>query len=331
MKVGIIGTGSWGTALGQILADNEIDVLMWGRNLDEIVDIHKHHLNETYFPGVKLNPALDATTQFEDLLDADIILVAVPTGAVEDVVKNINDAIQKPVIIINVAKGLHPVTHELLADVIERVMDEDKLKGIVSLIGPSHAELVVEREITTINAVSNDESLAELIQQLFSNDYFRVYTNTDVIGSQIAAATKNIIAVASGALMGMEMGDNARAALMTRGLAEMTRLGVAMGGRPETFLGLCGVGDLIVTCTSIHSRNFQAGLQIGKEDSANHFIESNTRTVEGYFATKAIFELAKELKVSMPITEQIYEVLYMGQKPSIAITKLMQRELKAER
>lgn len=330
MKIGIVGSGSWGTALGQVLADNGHDVLIWGRKLDEVVDIHIYSQNEIYFPGVKLNEALDATNEISDLNDSDIILLAVPSSALEEVTGTLNSILSKETIFINVAKGLHPVTHELLMDVIERLVDPSKLKGVVSLIGPSHAEEVVLRELTTVNSVSKDLELAKMVQEIFSNEYFRVYTNTDVIGAQLGVAIKNIIAVASGVLAGLGMGDNARAALMTRGLAEMTRFGVAMGGLSETFLGLCGVGDLIVTCTSPHSRNFQAGFEIGQSNSARDFFEKNTKTVEGVFAAKIIYEMSIEKGVSMPITQKVYEVVYKGKEPKEAINELMQRELKSE-
>ncbi|QIK86114.1 NAD(P)-dependent glycerol-3-phosphate dehydrogenase [Erysipelothrix sp. HDW6B] len=330
MKIGIIGSGSWGTALGQVLADNQHEVLIWGRKLDEVVDIHLYSQNETYFPGIKLNESLDATQDFEEVVNADVVLLAVPTGAVEEVAKRLNETLTRPVTIINVAKGFHPETHELLIDVIERVVDAEKRLGVVSLIGPSHAEEVVLRDLTTINAVSLNQNAAELVQNLFSNDYFRVYTNNDVIGAQVGVAIKNIIAIASGCLQGLDYGDNARAALMTRGLAEMTRFGVALGGEAETFLGLCGVGDLIVTATSQHSRNFQAGFMIGKNNSAQAFFDTNDKTVEGVFAAKVVHNMAKSMNVSMPITEEVYKVVFEGKEPVTAIRELMQRDLKAE-
>lgn len=330
MKIGIIGSGSWGTALGQVLADNQHEVLIWGRKLDEVVDIHLYSQNETYFPGIKLNESLDATQDFEEVVNADVVLLAVPTGAVEEVAKRLNETLTRPVTIINVAKGFHPETHELLIDVIERVVDAEKRLGVVSLIGPSHAEEVVLRDLTTINAVSLNQDAAELVQNLFSNDYFRVYTNNDVIGAQVGVAIKNIIAIASGCLQGLDYGDNARAALMTRGLAEMTRFGVALGGEAETFLGLCGVGDLIVTATSQHSRNFQAGFMIGKNNSAQAFFDTNDKTVEGVFAAKVVHNMAKSMNVSMPITAEVYKVVFEGKEPVTAIRELMQRDLKAE-
>ena len=330
MKVGIIGTGSWGTALANVLADNGHDVLMWGRSDKEVTDIQVHHKNSLYFGGVRLNENLKATLEFEDLKGSEVYLLAVPTSAVEEVSLRLNDLIETPAIIINVAKGFHPVTHDLLSDVIAKSIDEAKRLGIVSLIGPSHAEEVVVGKLTTVNAVCADEDIALQIQKAFSNDYFRVYRNTDVIGCQIGVAIKNIIAVVSGAAAGLDLGDNARAALITRGLAEMTRYGLYYGARPETFIGLCGVGDLIVTCSSEHSRNFQAGYQIGQADSAVEFMKNITKTVEGVHATKAVYDVMSEIGIEMPLTTEAYKVLYEGKKPSSAIKDLMNRELKDE-
>lgn len=330
MRISVIGSGSWGTALAQVLADNHHDVMIWGRNPDEILDINENHRNHNYFGDTALNPSLKATADFETAALADIILLAVPTAAVEEVALRLNDTLNHPVIVINVAKGFHPVTHDLLSDVIEKSMSPDTLTSVVSLIGPSHAEEVVLRKLTTINSVSKDESAATLIQDLFSNQYFRVYRNLDTIGAQIGVAIKNVISLASGVAAGLDLGDNARAALITRGLAEIMRYGIVFGAKPETFLGLCGVGDLVVTCTSPHSRNFQAGYEIGKHNDASHFMATNTKTVEGIFATKAVYEVSVEKGIEMPITQQVYKVLYEGKIPSQAIKELMLRDLKSE-
>jgi len=269
MKIRILGTGSWGTALAQVAADNGNDVKMWGINETQVNDIEVNHRNSAFFE-TEVSKDVHASTDMQIIEDADIILAAVPTMALEEVLTKAAALIDHPVIIINVAKGFHPVTHERLSVVIEKIVPAEKRTAVVSLIGPSHAEEVILRQLTVINAVSTDEASAEKIQKIFSNDYFRVYRNTDVIGAETGVALKNVMAIASGILEGFGQGDNARAALMTRGLAEMTRYGLAQGGRPETFLGLDGVGDLIVTCTSQHSRNFMAGYQIGKDGSAEN-------------------------------------------------------------
>lgn len=329
MKIRILGSGSWGTALAQVLADNGQDVVIWGKNPDEIADLQLHR-NTRYFPDVLINPEIKATNEVSVLNEADILLLAVPTGAIEAVCHQINEVLDHPVLVINVAKGFHPQTHQRLSVVIRETLDTDKLTDVVSLIGPSHAEEVILRLLTSVNAVSENEESARRIQELFSNDYFRVYRNTDVIGAETGVAIKNIMALASGILTGLGEGDNARAALMTRGLAEMSRYGTAQGGRAETYLGLTGVGDLIVTCTSKHSRNFQAGYLIGEHDSADIFWKTNTKTVEGVKAAKVIYEESIKKHISMPITEQVYRVLYENEKPSRAIKLLMARELKSE-
>lgn len=329
MKIRILGTGSWGSALAQVLADNHQDVMMWGIDENEVNDIENNHHNLKYFEA-EINHDVHATRDISCVKDADVILVAVPTMAMESVLKQVTDLIAKKVIIINVAKGFHPETHERLSVVIKRFVPEEKREAVVSLIGPSHAEEVIIRMLTCVNAVSDNEEAAKKIQMMFSNDYFRVYRNTDVIGAEIGVAIKNIMAIASGILEGCGQGDNARAALMTRGLREMTRYGVAMGGKAETYLGLDGVGDLIVTCTSMHSRNFTAGLQIGKDGSAENFWKENKRTVEGVAACKVIYDEAHKLGIDMPITDEVYKVLYENKSPETAIKELMSRSLKPE-
>lgn len=329
MKIRVLGTGSWGSALAQTLADNGHDVVMWGISEEEVNDIENNHHNSRYFEA-EINHDVHATMDINCVKDADVILVAVPSGALESVFEKVCDLTEKKVIIINVAKGFHPETHELLSDVIKRLVPEEKREAVVSLIGPSHAEEVIIRKLTCLNAVSDNEEAAKKIQELFSNDYFRVYRNTDVIGAEIGVAIKNVMAIASGILEGIGQGDNARAALMTRGLAEMMRYGVALGGKAETYLGLDGVGDLIVTCTSMHSRNFTAGLQIGKDGSAENFWKENKRTVEGVAACKVVHEEAKKRGIEMPITDSVYAVLYENKSPEECITKLMKRSLKAE-
>lgn len=330
MKIGILGSGSWGTALAQVLTDNKHEVIIWGRDLDEIVDISRYHRNERFFPNQILNDTIQASLNFEDLLDAEILILAVPTLAIEDVCIKINEHFKHPVTIVNVAKGFHPINHKRLSLVIKDNINPHILKAIVSLIGPSHAEEVVIRLLTALNAVSDNEEASKLIQTIFSNSYFRVYRTTDVVGAEIGVAVKNVIALASGILSGLGYGDNARAALITRGLAEISRYGMFYGAKPETFLGLDGVGDLIVTCTSVHSRNFQAGLMIGQFDTAKIFWDTNEKTVEGINAAKVVYDEALKNKISMPITEQVYKVLYEGAKPSESIQILMARELKSE-
>lgn len=329
MKVVICGSGSWGTALAQVLVDNQVNTIIWGKDVEEVNDIQNNHRNSKYF-DVVLSDDIVATTDLSCVKDADIVLLATPSIAIESVCQQVSQLVEKKVIVINVAKGFHPISHKRLSEVIIQSMDPTKLLDVVSLIGPSHAEEVVLRLLTLVNAVCANESSAQIVQELFSNRYFRVYRNTDVLGSEIGVAVKNVMAIASGVLAGLKQGDNARAALITRGLAEMSRYGIALGGRPETYLGLTGVGDLIVTCTSPHSRNFQAGLQIGLANSAEQFLKDNKKTVEGIAATLIVHQEAEKLGISMPIVEQIYLVLYENKKPLDAISDLMSRSLKSE-
>ena len=330
MKISVLGSGSWGCALAQILVRNGHDVVVWGIDETEVNDINQNHQNSRYFKDVKLDERLKATTDMSLIAGSEALLLAVPSMAIDSVMEKAEKYCTEPFYVINVAKGFHPVTHERMSEVIKKAVSKDKLKDVVSLIGPSHAEEVVIGLMTCVNAVCENDASAKVIQETFSNDAFRVYRNTDVIGAEIGVALKNVMAIASGILTGLGQGDNARAALMTRGLAEIARYGVAMGGKAETYLGLDGVGDLIVTCTSYHSRNFTAGLEIGKANSAEEFLKNNKRTVEGVRCAKVVYEEALKHGISMPITDQVYKVLFEGKKPSIALSELMSRELKAE-
>ncbi len=330
MKIVVIGSGSWGTGLAQVLCDNGQDVIIYGNCESEINDINENHQNSRYFDDVALNPNLKATTDISVVQGSDIIVLSVPTIAIESVCKQIDEIVDKKTIIVNTSKGFHPETFERMSCVIRNNIREEHLSSVVSLIGPSHAEEVVLRLLTTICAVSLNEADAKVVQEVFSNEYLRIYTGTDEVGSEVGVAVKNAIALASGTLAGLGYGDNTRAALMTRGIAEMARLGVAMGGKFETFLGLTGIGDLIVTCTSKHSRNFQAGYEIGKANSAKVFWEHNTKTVEGVRTAKAVYELSKKLDVDMPIVSEIYKVLFEEKDPSVSAKELMTRELKPE-
>lgn len=330
MKTVIIGSGSWGTALAQVLADNKQDVTIWGRDIDEIVDISKYQQNRKFFPHVVLNPTIKATLDFDIVKEADIIVLSIPSNAIGDVCARLNETLIKPVIIVNTAKGFHPETHDRLSNTIRGSFTTGNCLAVVSLIGPSHAEEVVVRLLTAVCAVSIDEEAAKKVQSLFSNNYLRVYTQNDEIGAELGVALKNVIAVASGIISGLGYGDNTKAALITRGLTEMIRFGVALGGQFETFMGLAGIGDLIVTCTSEHSRNFQAGKLIGTHNSASYFWQNNTKTVEGVKACKVVYEIAQEKQISLPIIEEIYRVLYEDKEPKQSAKDLMTRALKEE-
>lgn len=330
MKTVVIGSGSWGTALAQVLADNKEEVIIYGIEKSEIDDINLNHENSKYFEGVELNPNLKATDDITVVKDADIVLLAVPTFAIEGICLQIDPYLKNNIIVVNVSKGFHPETSERMSEVIRRCISKEHLSSVVSLIGPSHAEEVVIRLLTTIDAVSLKEEDAQVIQRTFSNNYLRIYTGDDEIGSELGVAIKNVMAIASGVLSGLGYQDNTRAALITRGLQEMIRYGVFFGGKQQTFMGLTGIGDLIVTCTSIHSRNFEAGYQIGKENDVTNFLKYNKKTVEGVRTAKIVHKVAKENNIDMPICEEVYQILFEGKEPKTCANDLMLRELKKE-
>lgn len=330
MKTVVIGSGSWGTALAQVLADNKEEVIIYGIEKSEIDDINLNHENSKYFEGVELNPNLKATDDITVVKDADIVLLAVPTFAIEGICLQIDPYLKNNIIVVNVSKGFHPETSERMSEVIRRCISKEHLSSVVSLIGPSHAEEVVIRLLTTIDAVSLKEEDAQVIQRTFSNNYLRIYTGDDEIGSELGVAIKNVMAIASGILSGLGYHDNTRAALITRGLQEMIRYGVFFGGKQQTFMGLTGIGDLIVTCTSIHSRNFEAGYQIGKENDVTNFLKYNKKTVEGVRTAKIVHKVAKENNIDMPICEEVYQILFEGKEPKTCANDLMLRELKKE-
>ncbi|MBQ7223450.1 MAG: NAD(P)-dependent glycerol-3-phosphate dehydrogenase [Erysipelotrichaceae bacterium] len=329
MKALIVGSGSWGLAVGKVLCDNGHQVTVYARNPNTVREINYNHTNNKYFDNVILPREMVAVNELKDIDSYDFVVMATPSNVSVEVGKQIAELIDKKIIIVNLAKGFNPENHGLLSEEFKKVFG-DKLECYAALLGPSHAEEVILGMQTTVNIVCEDEEYGKKLQKAFANDYFRVYLNTDMIGCQYGSSLKNIIAIASGILYGLGLGDNAKASLMTRGLAEMTRYGVHFGGRKETFMGLCGMGDLIVTCTSRHSRNWQAGYSIGINDSAEEFWRTNTKTVEGVNACKIIKGEADAHGIEMPITTEVYNVLFAGKKPSIAIRDLMMRDLKKE-
>ena len=260
----------------------------------------------------------------------DAVLFVLPTKVIRLVAKQLNGLLENKPMIIHASKGLEQETFKRISEILAEELDRDSYEDIVVLSGPSHAEEVARRDITTITAACENLESAKVVQTLFSNSFFRVYTNTDCVGVEMGAALKNVIAVGAGALHGLGYGDNAKAALMTRGLSEISRLGIAFGADPLTFIGLSGVGDLIVTCTSIHSRNWRCGDQIGKGIPLPTILENMGMVVEGVETCKAVYALAQEKNIEMPITTAVYNVLYKGHDVREEIQRLMGREFKSE-
>lgn len=324
--ISVIGAGSWGTALAIVLADNNHNVKVWARREDLANEINQNHTNEKYLPGITLPTALQATTSLAECVDGtDAILLVTPTKALREVLPELKGLLKDPVSIIHASKGIEPGSLMRISQVIEEEIPENLRKSVVVLSGPSHAEEVSLRHPTTVTVSSKNIEDAEYAQGLFINSNFRVYTNDDIIGVELGGALKNIIALGAGLSDGLGYGDNAKAALITRGLAEIARLGAAMGANPLTFMGLTGIGDLVVTCTSPHSRNWRAGNLLGKGKNLDEVLENMGMVVEGVRTTKAAYYLAKEQNVEMPITSVLYDVLFNNKEPKDGVDQLMGR------
>lgn len=326
--VAVMGAGSWGTAIAIALSTNGHNVRLWVRNKGQAETIMKHKRNEAYLPGIELPENLQVETEAaKALLGADAVILAVPAQQTRFLIKGIKNLIPDDALIISVAKGIEKQTHLRISQLVKEAMGEHPF-AVVS--GPSHAEEVARFMPTTLVAASTKKVHAEKAQDLFMNEYLRVYTNPDVVGVELAGALKNVIAFGAGIADGIGYGDNARAALITRGLAEIGRLGQAMGASINTFAGLSGIGDLIVTCTSMHSRNRRAGILVGQGLSMEEALNEVGMVVEGVYTAAAAYEVARDLKVDMPITNAIYRVLYEQQDVTAAVRELMTRQRKHE-
>lgn len=330
-RVTVIGAGSWGTALSLVLADNGHEVRLWARRIEQVAEINERHTNEQYLPGVVLPTSIIGYTNIgEAIHESEVILLAVPTKAIRETAAQIASLLTKKVLVIHASKGIEPRTSKRISEMIAEELPETLRESIAVLSGPSHAEEVCLRLPTTVTVSATDECAMKKSQDLFMNQNFRVYTNPDLIGVEIGGALKNIIALGVGLISGRKLGDNAKAAFMTRGLAEMARLGIKMGANPLTFSGLSGLGDLIVTCTSVHSRNFRAGELLGRGYSLDEVLAQMGMVVEGVKTTEATYELAEKVAVDMPIVKQLYAVLFENKRIEAALAELMDRDKKAE-
>lgn len=327
MKISILGAGGFGTSLAVTLHRQDHNVVLWSSFKEEVENIRKFGENKKLLPGVAVDASILVTNDLSDIKGSGLIIFAVPSFALRDVCKQVKDYIEKDMILANVGKGFEQSTQKRLSVVISEEYPDN---NVVILSGPSHAEEIARCVPTTLVAASLDTNSAEIVQDIMMSDTLRVYVNDDIIGVELGGALKNIIAVCAGICDGLELGDNSKAALMTRGIAEISRLGVAMGAKDGTFVGLTGVGDLIVTCTSMHSRNRRAGILIGQGLNANDAIKKVGMTVEGCLACKSAYKLAKEYNVEMPIVEQLYNVLYNDKDIKLALKDLMKRPKRHE-
>ncbi len=334
-KIAVLGAGSWGTVLGSMLADKGYEIVLYGNNAKVNDEVNQHHTNEHYMKNWQVNQTVTATGDLNQALkDAEIVLFVLPTQAIRSVAQNVSKVLQKTnskPLIVTATKGIEPGSKKLISEILTEEIYPDDEDKIVAISGPSHAESVAQKDLTAISCASTSRENAQKVQQLFSNDYFRLYTNNDLIGVEVAGAVKNVIAIAAGILVGKHYGDDAKAALMTRGLAEITRLGVNyFGADPMTFSGLSGIGDLIVTCTSVNSRNWRCGKQLGEGKSLDYILQNMGQVVEGATTVKAVHELCQEKQIDMPISEAIYRVLYQNSNVDDEITKMMGRSPKQE-
>lgn len=325
MKIGVIALGSWGTAVADLLAENGHEVVGYARDRSFVESLGRDRENKRYLPGVRLHQSLTFVSRIEEAVrGADIIVSAIPTQGFRDSFMLYREFISPQAILVNLAKGIEISSGKTLSNVVD-------WGRYVLLSGPTHAEEVGARHPSAIVAASHDLELARTVQDVFTNDRLRVYTSTDLIGVEIAGALKNVIAVAAGVVDGIGYGDNAKAALITRGLAEITRFGVAKGAEKETFSGLAGVGDMIVTCGSRHSRNLRCGELIGQGYPMNEAVSRIGMVVEGIHTIRAVKALLDGMpEVEMPITEMLYRILYEELDAGQAITNLMTRKTKHE-
>ncbi len=330
-KIAVIGAGSWGCALADLLHENGNFVLLYDNDVEIVNSINNYHTSSK-IPNYFINKAIKASTNLKHVIDySDIILLVVPTKVVRSVLKEISKEITTKKLFINAAKGIESFTNKRISEIVYEEIDNKYIDGFVSLTGPSHAEELIEKKLTLVTSASEDFEKAKKIQTIFSNkDYFRVYTSTDLIGAEVCGALKNVYALASGICEGLGFGVNARAALITRALAEMKRLALFLGAKEQTLLGLTGVGDMIVTCTSTLSRNYQAGLNIAKGDNLEEALSKITMVVEGANTCIAGYNLSKDNNIYMPIITAVYNVIYLKKDPRDEISKLMSNELISE-
>ena len=330
-RIGVIGAGSWGTTLANLLAEKGYPVDLWVREEEVYRQIIKERINGLFLPGMKLVPGLTPVLTFEEALtDKDLGLLVVPSHVFRDVLTRMKPSLRPGTVLMAATKGIENDTLFMMSQVAESVLSKEFTDHFSVLAGPSFAREVYQKYPTAVTIANRDISQAERFQKTFSTDFFRVYTSQDLIGIQLCGALKNVIAIAAGAADGLNFGHNARAALITRGLAEITRLGVAMGANPMTFAGLAGMGDLVLTCTGDLSRNRTVGLKIGKGMKIQEITSGMTMVAEGVRTARSAYELSKKMGVEMPITTQVYQILYEDKNPIEAVKDLMGRELKVE-
>ena len=331
MKISVLGAGGWGTTLAILLHYNGHNVTLWEYKKSYARHLLKKRINTDYLPGIKIPKEINITSDIEEASDnKNLMVLAVPSQFLRNVVKEIDFHQIKESILVSVSKGIENKSLMTMSQMLKDVFHQLNKNQIGVISGPSHAEEVSQRIPTAVVAASSDIETAKTIQAAFMTSYFRVYTSTDILGVELGGAFKNIIAIGAGIIDGSGFGDNTKAAIMTRGVAEISRLGLAMGARPETFAGLSGMGDLIVTCMSRHSRNRFVGEQIGKGKKLKQILKSMEQVAEGVETTRSANQLASKKGIETPITNEVYKILFEDKDPVKATTDLMNRDMKSE-
>jgi glycerol-3-phosphate dehydrogenase (NAD(P)+) len=331
MRIGVIGAGSWGTALGKLLGDEGNRVDLWCYEAHVVETINTEHINQTYLPGFNLAPEIRATQDIvECVTDKEMVVSVVPSHVLRSVMKDVADHIPVGVPIVSATKGIENETLMMVSEILEDVLPIHCHPYLTYLSGPSFAKEVADQKPTAVTVASYNHRLAEMVQQVFSTSRFRVYTSHDVVGVEIGGAVKNVIAIASGAASSMGFGYNGSAAIITRGLAEVTRLAVRLGGNPLTLQGLSGMGDLVLTCTGGLSRNRTLGYKLGEGILIEDILSETSMIAEGVKTSKSLYDLADRLGVDMPISEQVYCVVHQRKDPRQAVEDLLSRTLKRE-
>jgi glycerol-3-phosphate dehydrogenase (NAD(P)+) len=324
--VSVIGAGSWGTTLASLLTEKGYDVVLWTHEEELAVEINRHNTNSIYLPEAKLPSELRATFNCEEIANSRYIINSVPTQFIRDIFNRLKPFIDEQAVIVSASKGIENRTLLTPSAILKEIVD----RPLCVLSGPSFAKEVMAKKPTAVTLASTDSKAALLLQEVLNTDYFRVYTHDDIIGVEIGGAIKNVIAIASGICEGMGLGHNSRAALITRGLSEMARLGMKMNAKDITFTGLSGLGDLVLTCTDIQSRNFSVGYKLGTGMKLPEILSQTKSVAEGIATSLSAHELALKCGIEMPIAEQVYQTLHQGKSPAEALKELMNRSLKSE-
>lgn len=325
-KIAVIGAGSWGTVVADLLSHKGYPVLLWARDSHLAEELNRTHRNPRYLSESLLSDSLKATHDWEEALNgAEIVVLVVPSHAMRSIIDEAKSFFPKEAILLSLTKGIEVGSLKRMSEVIQEELSAEVKERLAVLSGPNHSEEVIKKIPTTTVIASENKEVSKRLQSIFMTSHFRVYTNPDVIGVELGGATKNVIAIAAGISDGLGFGDNTKASLMTRGLAEMVRLGVTLAADPLTFSGLSGMGDLIATCTSRHSRNRAAGEKLARGYTLEQIDRETTMVAEGIKTSKAVHELALKLGIEMPITHNVFEVIYEGKRPLDGVTALMSR------